>query len=151
MKYIFTILLLAACMSVQAQQMLIEKGGENNEVISLDNLKRITFNGTTVNVEQNDGTKSSSAMGEIERIYFGDFTAIDDVNTQSRELVTYITREEIAINSPAGTLVTVYDVIGSQVISIRLGSDGEAISIAQLPKGIYIVKANDKTAKILRR
>ena len=31
MKYIFTTLLLAACMSVQAQQMLIEKGGENNE------------------------------------------------------------------------------------------------------------------------
>ena len=151
MKYFFTTLLLATCLSATAQHMLIDKGGENNEVVGLDNLKKITFSGTTVNIEQTDGTKSSSSMGEINRIYFGDFTSIDETRPQSRELISYITREDIAINSPAGTLVTIYDVIGAQVISIRLKNDGETISISHLPKGIYIVKANDKTAKILKR
>lgn len=152
MKYIFTTLLfVATCLSASAQHMLIDKGGDNNEVVELGNLKRITFSGTTVNVEQTNGTVSSASMGEINRIYFGDFTAIDDVRPQNRELVTYVTREDIAINSPAGTAVTIFDVIGAQVISIRLRSEGEVISISQLPKGIYIVKANDRTAKILRR
>ena len=151
MKYFFTTLLLATCLSATAQHMLIDKGGDSNEVVALDDLKKITFNGTTVNVEQTDGTKSSSSMGEINRIYFGDFTSIDETRPQSRELISYITREDIAINCTAGTLVTFYDVIGAQVISIRLKNDRETISISHLPKGIYIVKANDKTAKILKR
>ena len=151
MKYFFTTLLLATCLSATAQHMLIDKGGDSNEVVALDDLRKITFNGTTVNVEQIDGTKSSSSMGEINRIYFGDFTSIDETRPQSRELISYITREDIAINCTAGTLVTFYDVIGAQVISIRLKNDRETISISHLPKGIYIVKANDKTAKILKR
>ena len=169
MKHIFTALLFVACLPISAQHMLIEKSGNNNEIVELGKLKKITFDGTTVNIEQTDGTRSSSAMGDIGHIYFGDYTSIDEVKPIEREFIRYmniltemgysnvrgylwyISKNEIAINCPAGTLITVYDVIGSQVISTRLGGDGDTINIAGLPKGIYIVKANDKTAKIIKR
>lgn len=152
MKKLFTLLsILAFTLPAAAQQMLVDKQSGNNEIIALANLEKITFNGTTVNIEQTNGTKNSATMGEINRITFGDFTAIEDVKPRERDFVTYITRDEIAINCAAETVVTIYDIIGSQVLCVRLKADGGKISIANLPKGIYIVKANNQTAKIIKR
>lgn len=149
--YIILLVIIASSLPAAAQQMLVDKGNDSNEIVNLENLKRITFNGTTVNIEQTDGTTSSADMGEISRIYFGDFSAIDDIKPQSKELISYLSSEAIAINCEAGTIVTIYDVIGSQVASMRLKSEGGMIGIAQLPKGIYIIKANDRTAKFIKR
>ena len=153
MKKVFSIILLAIATTLPAaaQQMLIDKEGSSNEVINLDNLKQITFNGTTVTVEQNDGTTSSNEMSVINRISFGDHTAIDKIIAGNKGLVTYITSDEIAVNCEAGNQVTIYNVVGNQVLCTRLGADYATISIANLPKGIYIVKANERTAKIIRR
>ena len=152
MKKLFTILLiLASALPVTAQQMLIEKEGSSNEIVNLGNLKQITFNGTTVTVEQNDGTKSDNAMSAISRISFGNYTTIGETIPCSDALVTYITSDEIAVNCEAGSPVTIYNVVGNQVLCTRLNADYATISIANLPKGIYIVKANDRSAKIIRR
>lgn len=152
MKNLFTTILFAivTVFSVSAQQMLVEKNGQVNEIISLDNLKQITFDGVTVNIEQTDGTRSNTSMEYIDRIHFGDFSSIEDI-TQKKNLIEYISRDEIAINCPAGTVVTIFNVIGSQIINTRIDSEQGHISIASLPQGIYIVKANDQTAKIIKR
>ena len=152
MKKIFTILLvLAGTLPVAAQHILIDKSGSNNEVVNISDLRQITFDGTTVTVEQNDGTKSDNAMSAISRISFGNYTTIGETIPCSDALVTYITSDEIAVNCEAGSPVTIYNVVGNQVLCTRLNADYAAISIANLPKGIYIVKVNDRSAKIIRR
>lgn len=152
MKKLFTILfVLAFTLPATAQQMNIEKNGSNNEIVNLDNLKQITFSGTTVNVEQTDGTKSSTSMSAINAISFGDYTTIGQVRPADGELVAYISSDEIAVNCEAGNLVTIYNIVGTQVLSVRIGANYGSISIANLPKGIYIVKAGNRTAKIVRR
>lgn len=152
MKRILTILFFSALLALpcQAQQMLVEKEGHGNEIISLDNLRQITFDGTIVNIEQTDGTVSSTQMEDISRIYFGDFSSIGNIN-YGTSLVTYITDDEIAVNCPAGTAVTLYSVTGTQVLATRLQADNAHIGIAGIPQGIYIVKANERTAKFVRR
>mgnify|MGYP003467665070 CR=1 FL=1 len=82
MKKILPVILfaIATALPASAQQMLIEKTGYENEIISLDNLKQITFDGTTVNIEQTDGKTSSTSMEYIDRISFGNFTSIDGVS-----------------------------------------------------------------------
>ena len=152
MKKILTISLLAMAFALPsaAQQMMVEKDGAENEVISLDKLKRITFDGKTVNIEQTDGNRSSATMGNISRIYFGDFTSIGDID-RKESLVTYITDEEIAVNCTAGAVVTIYSITGTQILSTRLDTDGGRINIAGIPQGIYIIKADDRTAKFVRR
>lgn len=152
MKKLFTILfVLALTLPATAQQMIIKKNGSNNEIVNLDNLKQITFSGTIVNVEQTDGTKSSTSMSAIDAISFGDYTAIGQVRPADGELVAYISSDEIAVNCKAGSLVTIYNIVGTQVLSVRIGAAYGSISIANLPKGIYIVKADNRTAKIVRR
>ena len=134
-----------------AQHMVVEMTDSNNQVVKLENLKQITFNGTTVNIEQTDGTKSSTSMGNIGRIYFGDLSSIADMPAHSENLVEYLTTDEIAINSEAGSMVTIYNLTGAQLLTRRIDTQGEAISIAGLPQGIYIVKANGRTTKIIKR
>ena len=149
-KLLFIISLLAIAGTATAQHMVVETAG-GNEVFTLENLKQITFNGTTVNIEQNNGTTSSASMGSIERIYFSDLSSIADMPAQSGNLVEYISFDEIAINSEAGSTVAIYSLTGAQLLSRRIDTQGEAISIAGLPQGIYIVKANGRTTKIIKR
>lgn len=134
-----------------AQHMVVEMTDSNNQVVKLESLRQITFNGTTVNIEQTNGTKSSASMGDIERIYFADLSSIADINSQDENLVTYISTDEIAINSNGGSLVAIYNLTGAQLLIRRIDAQGEAISIAGLPQGIYIVKANGRTTKIIKR
>ena len=134
-----------------AQHMVVEMTDSNNQVVKLESLRQITFNGTTVNIEQTNGTKSSASMGDIERIYFADLSSIADINSQDENLVTYISTDEIAINSNGGSLVAIYNLTGAQLLIRRIDAQGEAISIAGLPQGIYIVKANERTTKIIKR
>lgn len=134
-----------------AQHMVVEITDSNNQVVKLESLRQITFNGTTVNIEQTNGTKSSASMGDIERIYFADLSSIADINSQDENLVTYISTDEIAINSNGGSLVAIYNLTGAQLLIRRIDAQGEAISIAGLPQGIYIVKANERTTKIIKR
>ena len=150
-KLLFMISLLALTGTATAQHMVVEKSGAENEVITLGALKQITFNGTTVNIEQTNGTKSSASMGDIERIYFADLSSIADINSQEENLVTYISTDEIAINSNGGSLVAIYNLTGAQLLIRRIDAQGEAINIAGLPQGIYIVKANGRTTKIIKR
>ena len=149
-KLLFIISLLAIAGTATAQHMVVETAG-GNEVFTLENLKQITFSGTTVNIEQTDGTTSSASMGSIERIYFSDLSSIADMPAQSGNLVEYISFDEIAINSEAGSTVAIYSLTGAQLLSRRIDTQGEAISIAGLPQGIYIVKANGRTTKIIKR
>lgn len=149
-KLLFIISLLAIAGTATAQHMVVETAG-GNEVFTLDNLKQITFNGTTVNIEQSNGAKSSASMGDIKRIYFDDMSSIADINAQGGDLVEYLSHDDIAINSEAGSMVTVYSLTGAQLLTRRIDTQGETISIAALPQGIYIVKANGRTTKIIKR
>ena len=134
-----------------AQHMVVEITDSNNQVVKLESLRQITFDGTIVNIEQTDGTKSSTSMGNIGRIYFADLSSIAGINSQDENLVTYISTDEIAINSNGGSLVAIYNLTGAQLLIRRIDAQGEAISIAGLPQGIYIVKANERTTKIIKR
>ena len=149
-KLLFILSLIAFAGTATAQHMVVETAG-GNEVFTLDNLKQITFNGTTVNIEQSNGAKSSASMGDIKRIYFDDMSSIADINAQGGDLVEYLSHDDIAINSEAGSMVTVYSLTGAQLLTRRIDAQGEVISIAGLPQGIYIVKANGRTTKIIKR
>ena len=150
-KLLFIISLLAIAGTATAQHMVVETTRQEDQVITLEDLKQITFDGTTVNIEKTDGTMSSTSMGDIERIYFSDLSSIADIKAQSSNFVEYLSYDEIAINSEAGSTVAIYNLTGMEMIIRRINAQGETISIAGLPQGIYIVKANEKTTKIIKR
>lgn len=150
-KILLIVSLITLATTAAAQHLVVEKTGIDNEIVTLDNLKQITFDGITVNIEQNDGTKNSTTMGNINRIYFSDLSSIAGIQQQDDNLVEYLSADEIAINADAGSAVSIYSLTGASLLTKRINAQGSAISIANLPKGIYIVKANERTTKIIKR
>ena len=150
-KILFIISFISVAATATAQYLIVEKPGYENEVLQFEDLKQITFSGTTVNIEQNDGKISNASMGDISRIYISDNSSIADIEQQEGNLVEYLSFDEIAINADAGSMATIYNLTGALIMRKQINSQGEPISIATLPKGIYIGKANEKTTKIIKR
>ena len=151
MRKTYTLLLfLIASMPIMAQQIFIEKG-TSRETIEFGNLKKITFNSTNVNILKTDGSTISASMGDIERIHFSNYSSIEDTEIAKEELFYYMSDDCIAVNCNAGEIITVYSIIGKQLVCVRQKSDNGIISIAHLPKGIYIIRINDQTAKFVKR
>lgn len=134
-----------------AQRIVVEKSDNNKLAVDLQNFRRITFTGNVVNIMDNVGEKSLE-MSDITRIYFDDYTRINEVDFNgSKELVAYITPDEIAVNCEAGEVIAIYNISGSIVLKARQESEGGSISIANLPKGIYLLRAGKQTVKILKK
>ena len=151
MKKLYTLLLfIIATLPIYAQQIFVEKGS-NTETIEFAKLDKITFSGTTVNILQTDGTTTSAAMSDINRIHFSSYNSIDNLKATNCELINYISNDYIAVNCHAGESICIYNIIGTKLICTRQQSDNGIISIAQLPRGIYIIKTNDQTAKFVKR
>ena len=150
-KLLFIISFISLATAATAQHIVVKTVEGEDKVFTLEHLKQITFDGTTVNIEQTDGTKSSASMGDIERIYFSAPSSIADINAQDNNLVEYLAHDEIAINSEGGSTVAIYSLTGTQLLTRRINALGEKIIIAGLPQGIYIVKANERTTKIIKR
>jgi len=76
-------------------------------------------------------------------------TAIKDVETPSFKLAP----GEIAINSAeAGSQAKVFNAAGRQVLTAPVADDGTVtLSTANLPAGVYIIKTNKSTFKIVKK
>ena len=149
MKKIYTLLLfLMASLPIMSQQIFVEKSADT-ETIEFNKLDKITFSGTTVKITQTDGTTTEASMGDISRIHFSEYNCIK--NLEAEEIISYISNDDIAVNCNAGEIITIYNIIGKQLVCVRQKSDNGIISIAHLPKGIYIIKTNDQTAKFVKR
>ena len=148
---IIAILFIAAIPSF-AQRIVLEKNDSGKQAVALQNFRRITFNGSTVNIAQNDGTIIGTEMSDIAKIYFDDYTRIGEVDfNEGKDLISYISSDEIAVNCKAGEEIEIYNVSGSMVQQKIQESDGGSISIANLPKGIYLLRANRQTVKLIKK
>ena len=135
-----------------SQRIVVEKNNNATQAVDLHNFQRITFSGSTLNILQTNGTATSTEMSDIVRIYFDDYTRINEVNfNDGKELVAYISPDELAVNCEAGEEIAIYNISGTMVLKERQNSEGGSISIANLPKGLYLLRAKSQTVKILKR
>ncbi len=153
MKRLFTlIILMVAMLPAFSQRIVVEKNNNATQAVDLHNFQRITFNGSVLNILQTNGTATSTEMSDIVRIYFDDYTRINEVDfNDGKELVAYISPDEIAVNCEAGEEIAIYNISGTLVLKERQDSEGGSISITNLPKGLYLLRANSQTVKILKR
>ena len=151
-KFIIIAILFIAAIPSFAQRIVLEKNDSGKLAVALQNFRRITFNGSTVNIAQNDGTIIGTEMSDIAKIYFDDYTRIGEVDfNEGKDLISYISSDEIAVNCKAGEEIAIYNVSGSMVQQKIQESDGGSISIANLPKGIYLLRANRQTVKLIKK
>ena len=151
-KFIIIAILFIAAIPSFAQRIVLEKNDSGKLAVALQNFRRITFSGSTVNIAQHDDTVIGTEMSDIAKIYFDDYTRIGEVDfNEGKDLISYISSDEIAVNCKAGEEIAIYNVSGTMVLNEVQSSDGGSVSIANLPKGIYLLRANRQTVKIIKK
>lgn len=146
-----SVLLALPAISQDVRTSLIIKTDTGEQSVQFDELRRITFSGTTVQVEKLDGTAISNDMADI--IYLSAKSETTNIVTpqNSGNLVESISSDAISVNATAGATIEIYNMSGSHITTRQLESENGTISIATLPKGIYILRAAGRTAKFLKR
>lgn len=128
----------------------IEKTDNSTESINAATLQRITFDGSKVTFQSTDGVVEND-MQDIVRITPQTNTGISQTTTATGDLVRMVSPDAIAVNCPAGCTITIYSISGSVIMQTRQNADYGTINIAALSKGIYLVRADGRTAKFIKR
>lgn len=148
-KRVFIALLMAICtLHVMADDfsLYVTTSGASSEY-QLSSLQKITFSNGNVVLTTSSGKTVSFAISSISKMYFGaTSTAIQQLAADSQatwdgtSLVFDSGRGIVNIYRPSGLLVA------SQTID-----GGATISLADLPRGVYIVRIDGKSFKISKR
>ena len=148
---VISIFLALPAISQDARTNLIIKTNAGEQTVQFDDLRRITFNATKVQIEKFDGSTISNDMANI--IYLSATSKTTDIVAPqtSGNLVEHISSDAIVVNCVSGAIVEIYNMSGSRIATRRLDADNGTISIATLPKGIYILRAEGRTVKFLKR
>jgi len=112
----------------------------------VSSLQKITFESGNVVVTTTSGTTASTAISDVSKMYFG---------TASTAIETAQAAQDIAFDGQnitvlGGGKVSVFQPSGALVASAT-ADDGQTISLQTLPKGIYVVKMDGKSFKVVKK
>jgi hypothetical protein len=128
-------------------------------------------------IEQQDGEKVSYALNDIRKITFDSDYMYLNLSSGTTEALPFevlsnltvdgddtgfelISKEKTGMELKDGTLsldmksdgtVTLYDAAGKTVRTIAVRAGQNSVSLGEMPKGMYIVKVNGSSQKILNK
>lgn len=154
---ILTILALAFAVSVPAQQtptlVVWHKDGTTTR-FSLDKNPRTVFDGGILTITAIGDTPAAYQLENVLRYTFEGLKAsgIDNGQTMAQPVFSQDGDALTVRNLPDGTTVEVYAANGT-LLEMHHAADGQplAISVADRPKGVYLVKTSGQTLKILKQ
>lgn len=153
---LLAVIMLLAATSMQAQVLI--KHGESKERIELgsDKLVKMVFdvygenNGDNIHFVRQSGDTLTFDIDEIYAMGFAaDFTEIEEVKEAGEAAIVYDAKTHTAyvVNAEEG-IIRIFTAEGKPVKS----TEGTAISVADLPDGLYIVSYNmELNAKIVKK
>lgn len=155
---LLTTMLVLAVVSMQAQVLIKHDGNEKME-FGVDKLVKMEF--TTYDGDASNGDNilfvrqsGDTLIFDIDEIYAmefaGDFTKIDAILESGEAAIVYdaVAHRAYAANVEASGTIYVFTGEGKPVKS----AEGNSISVADLPEGIYIVSYNmELNAKIVKK
>lgn len=141
------------CASMYAEDKLVVTGnGGTATSVEISKISEITFDGNTMLVVTPDG-RLSFHTDDISQISFDlSLSGTDKITSSLSENLNISTDNGIVTVSAAdGMAVTldIFDIKGACRMSLRANGTVTA-DTSTLPKGVYIIKANDKVVKYIR-
>lgn len=142
--------LAAFSFGVSAQSIVINENEGTPVELDVEGLRSISFKDGKMVVSYSDGTDKSYVMSTISRLDFDDKTGVGMVSLMDGK-VSY--SEESGLLVVAGTEnshLSVYNLGGTLVIDKVIEQPVETVDLSGLQKGIYLLRLDGKTIKIVR-
>jgi hypothetical protein len=148
-----TIALLVAIQVKSQTTIVVQSILGSTQTYSLSDNGKLYFASTNLIIY--DGTTQVSVpLNEIQKIYFAQNSSVEDLNiasTQNIALYPNPANNVIRLkNLNSSTLVSIYSMEGRLVLSKECASD-ESIDVSCLQKGFYVVRASNKSFKLIKQ
>ncbi|NLF42639.1 MAG: T9SS type A sorting domain-containing protein [Bacteroidales bacterium] len=138
-----------------AQRILIKMNDATEVGHSIASIKKLSFNNGLLVLNHNEGTTDTYSISEIQKLYFNlETSAIGNSPSDKGLLSVYpnpANKTIIVDNIPHGTeTIFVYNLNGALVLKQDIDNVIESIDISSLPKGLFILRAQDLNVKIIK-
>ncbi len=132
---------------------VLAKDGSSFE-FAISGIYRINFGAQTIDLVEKNGTASSLAYNDIDRILIGDNKSGINHIAGKGNIAIYpsVTTGPLTIAGlEAGTEVELFDIKGVSIVKTTAKDSSISLNIADAPKGVVIVKVGKHSTKIFKK
>ena len=135
MKRLMLALIVAGSVqAVHADLVVLERDGTGRMVVK-------TVSGTTQTWE----------VSAVRKCYFGTAPELPTGMTTPSATCWTVCGDNVMVNSASASVLTVLNAEGRLVLMQHVVAGKSAVSLAKLPAGVYLVRMNGKTLKLMKR
>lgn len=140
--------------SAMAQYGVVVQYTTNQEqAFILNDQGKIFFSGSNLVINQSNGQIQTIAISDIRKLYFQTNLSINNDIAFDNSIILYpnpATDNIKLSNIKNHSLICIYNMDGKLLIN-QFSSSDQSINVGSLKKGIYIVKVNNKTFKLIKQ
>lgn len=151
MKRLMLALIVAGSVqAVHADLVVLERDGTAC-VLSPENVRCITFDNGRMVVKTLSGTTQTWEVSAVRKCYFGTAPELPTGMTTPSATCWTVCGDNVMVNSASASVLTVLNAEGRLVLMQHVVAGKSAVSLAKLPAGVYLVRMNGKTLKLMKR
>jgi len=140
---------------LSAQRMLIKMNDATEVGHDITSIKKMSFNNGLMVLSRNEGTSDTYSISEIQKLYFNLETSVINSNPSNKALLSVYPNPAdniiIVDNIPHGTeTIFIYNLKGALVLKQHIDDITESIDVSSLPKGLFVLRAQDINVKIIK-
>lgn len=144
------LIFLSASVAVMGQDLVVTDEDDNEVEVDLKGLVDISYKDSTLVASYSDGQNESYQVAEISGIGMSSASGDDRVSAMDGKVVYVPSSAIVIVANSVDKRLLVYNLGGTQVIDRKIESQIETVNIDSLGKGVYLLKLDGKTIKIVR-
>lgn len=126
-------------------------GSDNSEQsFTLSEIDKITFSENNMVVHMTDGSQQTVALPGLSRMFFSNQAAGIEL-ASSEQPSMRMADGVLTVSRQGGAHIVLYDVKGNVVKQVKSGDAEISFNLRGLGKGVYIVRVNGESRKIMNR
>lgn len=152
---ILLVLMFVVCHANAQSILIIKKADNTQQAYNLSDIQKLTFSDTNLVVNVIDGTTPTLAKSEVKSIVFNNENSGigEDLADETKVIVFPNPSSDfiyVETNKEEASEITIYNTQGQLVIRAKMPS-GYPINISSLVAGVYVLKVENQTIKLLKK
>ena len=144
------ILMTVSAATAVGQSIVVSNTDEEKFELDLSGLVEVTSEDSVIVARYENGKNETHTLSEVSRLDFSDATGMDMISAMDGKVAYSGSDGLIFVADSKGEHLLLYSLGGTQVLDKKIESQLETIEISSLSKGIYLMKLEGKTIKIVR-
>lgn len=142
----------AGCIVSLATNVLILQNDGTTKSTSISDISKITFSNGSINYSLKNGNSESTLISLISKITFDNSGSVSTTLGDAKiSLYPNPAKDYVSVSGIDGpTTVEIFSLSGSQVIKETVDNNS-TVDVSALPSGMYLVKFNGHTLKLIKQ